>query len=250
MMMHAVFVFFLTLMVFGFSLSAQPVSLEQRLDSLRQLIHQASYDSLKFPIRLALAELHFFHSFKHYDDANFRQGELNAALELLSEAQHFRKTPTSRALECAILLERAQFQSHEDALLTLDICQKELVDILKADPLNSVALATYGALGVELAKIPPVYRLIAKWFYRPIPTDPSLNQALLYLLQAQLLGKYRVFVLWKLGEAYMQVRNARDVVTSLRSCLDAPEEHPYFDTYCKSRARTLLEQYLSTRQSR
>jgi hypothetical protein len=250
MMMRAVSVFFLTLMVFASSLRAQPASLEHQLDSLRQLIHQASHDSLKFPLRLALAELHFFHSFKHYDNANFRQGELNTALELLSEAQHFRKTPTSRALECAMLLERTQFQSREDALFTLDMCQKELADILKADPLNCVALTTYGALGVELAKIPPVHRLIAKWFYRPIPTDPSLNQALLYLLQAQLLGKYRAFVLCKLGEAYMQVRNARDVVTSLRSCLDAPEEHPYFDAYCKSRARTLLEQYLSTRQSR
>ncbi len=250
MMRHVQYVFFFALTVFTASLHAQPSSFEPQLDSLRQLIHQASHDSLKFPLRLALAEQHFFHSFKHYDDASFRQAELNAALDLLSAAHQFRKTSTSRAIECAVLLERVQFQPRQDALLTLDMCQKELADILKDDPLNPAALATYGALGVELAKIPAVYRLFAQWFYRPIPTDPSLNQALLYLLQARLLGKYRVFVLWKLGEAYTQVRNARDVVTSLRACLDAPEEHPYFDAYCKSRARMLLEQYLSARQSR
>jgi hypothetical protein len=250
MMRHVLYAFFFTLTIFSASLSAQPASFERQLDSLRQLVYHTQHDSLKFLLYLALAELHFFHSFKHHDDANFRQAELNAALDLLSAAHQFRKTSTSRAIECAVLLERAQFQSRQDALLTLDMCQKELADILRDDPLNSAALATYGALGVELAKIPAVYRLLAQWFYRPIPTHPSLNQALLYLLQAQLLGKYRVFILWKLGEAYVQVRNARDVVNSLRACLDAPEEHPYFDAYCKSRARMLLEQYLSTRQSR
>lgn len=226
------------------------VSLEHQIDSLHQRLAQASSDSLRFPIQLALAELYIFHSFKHHDDPSFRQAELDKALTLINAAQHYHKTPTSRALECAVLLERTRFQPRSEAILTLDMCQKELADILRENTLHPLALTLYGALGVELGKIPAVQRLFASWFYRPIPTEPPIQQALLYLLQAKLLGQYRVFVHWKLGEAYMQVRNARDVVTSLRTCLELPEEHPYFDTYCKSQARLLLEQYLAARKSR
>lgn len=226
------------------------VSLEHQIDSLHQRLAQASSDSLKFPLRLALAELYIFHSFKHHDDDAFRQAELDKALILINDAQRYHKTPTSRALECAALLERARFQPRSEAILTLDMCQKELADILRENTLHPLALTLYGALGVELGKIPAVQRLFASWFYRPIPTEPPIQRALLYLLQAKLLGQYRVFVYWKLGEAYMQVRNARDVVTSLRTCLELPEEYPYFDTYCKSQARLLLEQYLAARKSR
>lgn len=226
------------------------VLLERQIDSLRRLIAQAPSDSLKFPLRLALAELHVFRSFKDYDDASFRKSELDTALTLIDAAQRHHKTTTSRALECAVLLERARYQPRSDAILTLDMCQKELADILRDDALHPLTLTVYGALGVELGKIPAAQRLFASWFYRPIPTEPPINRALLYLLQAKLLGKYRAFVYWKLGEAYMQVRNARDVVTSLQACLETPEEHPYLDAYCKSRARLLLEQYLAARKSR
>lgn len=225
-------------------------SVDVQIDSLSKLIAHHPTDSLTFERRLALAELYFCRSFKDPDNSIGRQRELDLALSEVEAAHRQQKTATSRALECAVRLERVQFLPRADALLTLDMCQKELADILRRDPLNPLALTVYGALGVELGKIPPVKRLFARWFYRPIPDEPSVNTAILYLLEARLLGKYQVFVNLKLGEAYMQMRNAREVVESLRACLRAPETYPYFDAYTKALAQKLLDEYLATRKAR
>ncbi|MCS7013901.1 MAG: hypothetical protein RMI34_12510 [Chloroherpetonaceae bacterium] len=231
-------------------LKAQVPALEAQIDSLSQLISENPTDSLAFERRLALAELYFCCSFRDPNNPRARQQELDAALREVEKAHQQRKTATSRALECAVRLERTQFQPRSEALLTLDMCQKELADILRTDPLNPLALTVYGALGVELGKVPPIKRLFARWFYMPLPEEPSVNTAILYLLEARLLGKYQVFVNLKLGEAYMQVRNAREVVESLKACLAAPEVYPYFDAHSKALAQKMLDEYLAARKAR
>ncbi len=232
----------LILMLFFFD--ARIDSTDHRLATLQAELRHAP-DSLKFSIHMALAELRFFNSFRFsHDQKDARRAELDQALESAETALKLNRTTTARTARCAILLERARLLDNKTAIVTIDSCRKELMEILKQDSLNDFTHLVLGALGVELAKITPVQRTFAPLFYAPIPTDPALDVSLLWLLQAKFARLYPAFTYLKLGEAYILLRNAKDAVESLNACLREPEQYPYFDAHCKRLAKERLNDYL------
>jgi hypothetical protein len=224
--------------------SLESQSLETRLKALHSELRHAP-DSLKFSLYVALAELQFFNSFRFSnEETDARRAALDQALASAEAALRLNRTTTARTARCAILLERTRLLDNKTAIVTIDSCRRELMEIHKQDSLNDFTHLVLGALGVELAKISPVQRTFAPLFYAPIPTEPALDVSLLWLLQAKFARLYPAFTYLKLGEAYILLRNAKDAIESLNACLRQPEQHPYFDAHCKRLAKQRLDDYL------
>lgn len=203
---------------------------------------KAAADSAEFAKFIALSEKHYYESYKEPDNEAHRVQSLNRALEAVRAAIKLKNDESARAFECLLMLELARYQGGEEATESVDLCKKELEDILRTAPTDYTANFTYGLLSYEVLQVGSFKLFLARLFFTPLPVDLSYDSGLLHLLQAKLCRE-TVQLYYKLAETYFALNNHRDALESLEKCLSLKEENPYIDAYYKKQAAALLENY-------
>jgi hypothetical protein len=174
--------------------------------------------------------------------AGARTEALNRALTAIRDALKLAKPESARAFECLLMIELARYQGGKEATLAVDMCKKELEDILRTAPTDYTANVAYGLLSYEVLQVDGFKRFLARLFFTRLPEDLSYDAALLHLLQAKL-TRQTPYLYYKLAETYFALNNYRYALESLNLCLTSKEIEPYIDAYYKKLARQLLESY-------
>lgn len=191
---------------------------------------------------MASAQVHYDASYKEPANATYRVQSLSQGLNAVRSAIKIKRESTARAFECLIMLELAYYEDGKKATEAVDLCKRELDDILRTAPTNYMANLAYGILSYEVLQVSGLKRFFARLFFTPLPEDLSYDSGLLHLLEAKLSSE-NPHLYYKLAETYFALNNHRDAVESLKKCLSLSEKNSYIDAYYKKLAAALLESY-------
>ncbi|MBC8044200.1 MAG: hypothetical protein IAF08_12250 [Rhizobacter sp.] len=226
--------------------AAQPAPPEQTMMSLRQSIATAPNDSLKGLLYARVSEQFVYRSYKDAENEAFRKPLLLQALVAVDSALMFSKHPSIRAVRSIVVLDLARYAPKGEAIVAVNVQKKELEDILRVDTTNPEASITYGILAYDVTAISGMQRFVAGLLFGKLPDDLTYQTALLNLLQAKVQGAGDMPILYfKLAETYFALKNNRDAIASLETCIALPEKRPYIDAYFKGLAKKLLDDYRS-----
>ncbi|NTW50938.1 MAG: hypothetical protein HGB19_14655 [Chlorobiales bacterium] len=226
--------------IYGQTKSASGISPSAR--SIEMQSEKADVDSAKYEQFMVLSEKHYHESYKEPDNEAQRVQSLNRALEAVRTSLKLKRQASAQAFECLLMLELARYQGGEEATRSVDLCKKELEDILRTAPTDHTANFAYGLLSYEVLQVGSVKRFLAQFFFTPLPEDLSYDSALLHLLQAKL-SRETPHLYYTLAETYFALNNQRYALESLQKCLSLKEENPYIDAYYKKQAGVFLENY-------